>query len=73
MNNIINRVPNEELVAIAKKEEPRFLSLCLKSKESLSDAVSCGIKGGGDGHFWHVENQIMFSIIQQYYQKYCIP
>jgi len=70
MRDLSDRVPNEEVVALSKKEEPRFLSLLLKDKECLSDAIASGIKGGGEGHFWTVECQILYSIIEQYYHKY---
>ena len=69
-NQEFNRVPNEEVLSLAKKEEPRFLSLLLKDKECLSDAIASGIKSGNDGHFWILECQVMYLIIQQYYQKY---
>lgn len=71
MRDVIqNRIPNEEVIALSKKEEPRFLSILLKDKESLSDAIASGIKAGGEGHFYNKDCQIMFSIIQQYYKKY---
>lgn len=64
------RIKNEALKRQAVKEEPRFLSLILKDKELLMDAMSCGFKGGPDGHFWHNESRFLFEIISSYYKKH---
>jgi replicative DNA helicase len=64
------RVNNETLKATAKKEEPRFLSILLKDKDCLMDAVSFGIQSGDTGHFWIDKPRFLYSIIFEYYQKY---
>ncbi len=64
------RVNNDALKALAKKEEPRFLSILLKDKDSLMDAMSVGFKEGDKGHFWLPKTRFLFSIINQYYRKY---
>lgn len=64
------RVPNEELDRQAQKEEIRLLSILLRDKDSLMDAVSVPIKTGHDGHFWDSKNQLLWSIIKQYYDDY---
>jgi KaiC/GvpD/RAD55 family RecA-like ATPase len=64
------RVNNEALKALAKKEEPRFLSILLRDKDCLMDAISFGIKSGDEGHFWTQKPRFLFNIIFEYYQKY---
>jgi len=64
------RVNNESLKALAKKEEPRFLSILLKDKDCLMDAASFGIKSGDEGHFWIEKPRFLYAIIFEYYQKY---
>ena len=64
------RVNNESLKALAKKEEPRFLSILLKDQECLMDAISFGIKDGEEGHLWLPKPRFLFSIIHEYYKKY---
>lgn len=64
------RIKNESLKRQSLKEEPRFLKILLREKELLMDAMSCGFKGGPDGHFWHDEPRFLFGIIQSYYAKY---
>ena len=64
------RVPNEELSRQVQKEEIRLLSIVLKNKDALMDAMSLPLKDGANGHFWLAENQMLWSIIKQYYEKY---
>lgn len=64
------RVNNEALKALAKKEEPRFLSILLKDLDCLMNAVSSGIKPGDNGHFWLEKTRFLYSIIFEYYKKY---
>jgi len=64
------RVNNEALKKLAEKEEPRFLSILLRSKDSLMDAMSYGIKPGAKGHFWTPKPRFLFNIINAYYSKY---
>lgn len=64
------RVSNEALKKLAEKEEPRFLSIILRNKECLMDAVSFGIKPGAKGHFWIAKPRLLFNIINAYYNKY---
>jgi len=65
-----DRIKNEALKRQALKEEPRFLSMLLKEKELLMDAMSSGFKAGEDGHFWHEKPKFLFEIISTYYQKH---
>ena len=65
-----DRIKNEALKRQAMKEEPRFLSILLKNKELLMDAMSNGFKNGSDGHFWHNEPRFLFNIISSYYEKH---
>lgn len=65
-----DRIKNEQLKRQALKEEPRFLSILLKEKELLMDAMSSGFKGGSDGHFWHNEPRFLFEVISAYYKKH---
>ena len=64
------RVNNEQLKSLAKKEEPRFLSILLKDKDCLMDAIAFNIKTGDQGHFWIQKNRLMYMIIYEYYKKY---
>lgn len=65
-----SRISNEALKKLAEKEEPRFLSIILRNKECLMDAISFGIKPGAEGHFWISKPRSLFSIISAYYEKY---
>jgi len=65
-----SRISNDSLKKLAEKEEPRFLSILLRNKECLMDAMSFGIKPGAKGHFWFPKTRSLFSIIFAYYQKY---
>jgi len=64
------RVNNEDLKALAKKEEPRFLSILLRDKDSLMDAIAFNIQSGDEGHFWFAKPRFLFMIIKEYYTKY---
>lgn len=64
------RVPNESLKHLALKEEPRFLSLILKSKDKFIDTYDFGIKPGSDGHFWCKDANLLYSIAYEYFKKY---
>jgi len=66
-------IPNEDVVRLAEKEEPRFLSILLKDKDSLSDAISFGIKPtetGKPGHFLFSKNNFLFTLVYKNYEKY---
>ena len=65
-----SRISNEALKKLAEKEEPRFLSILLRNKECLMDAISFGIKPGAKGHFWIPKPRVLFNIINAYYFKY---
>jgi replicative DNA helicase len=67
---VTERIKNEALKRQALKEEPRFLSIILKDRELLMDAMSSGFKKGREGHFWHKEPNFLFSIIKSYYDKH---
>lgn len=65
-----DRINNEELKRIAEKEERRFLSLLLKDKDCLSDAVESGIKPGKQGHFWLPEHRYLYNYIYKYFKEH---
>lgn len=65
-----SRVPNEALKQLAAKEEPRFLSLIIKDKDLLVDAIDYGIKEGDDGHFWTKDARLVYWVVASYYRKY---
>lgn len=69
-NSYNTRLNNEVLQKLAKKEEPRFLSILLKNKDCLMDCMSFGLKPGSKGHFWDLEARFMYNLIHAYYQKY---
>jgi len=64
------RVNNDALKKMAQKEEPRFLSILLKNRECLMEAVAFGIKPGNEGHFWMPKPRFLYSIIYEYYAKH---
>ncbi|MFA7219868.1 MAG: DnaB-like helicase C-terminal domain-containing protein [Synergistaceae bacterium] len=64
------RLNNDDLKALARKEEPRFLSILLKDRDSLMDCMSSNIKPGEDGHFWMQKPRFLYSIIHEYYKQY---
>ena len=64
------RIPNESLKQLAVKEEPRFLSLLLRDKDLLVDAISYGVKEGDDGHFWTKDARLVYWVLASYYKKY---
>ena len=71
--NVEYPIPNEDLIRLAEKEEPRFLHILLKDKESLQDAVTFGIrrtKEGSPGHFLVPKNNMLFAMIQDNFEKY---
>lgn len=71
--NVEYPIPNEDLIRLAEKEEPRFLHILLKDKESLQDAISFGIKRtkeGVPGHFIVPKNNMLFAMIQDNFEKY---
>lgn len=66
-------LPNEDAMRLAEKEEPRFLNILLKDKDSLSNAISFGIKPtetGRPGHFLFSKNNFLFTLIYKNYEKY---
>jgi len=64
------RVANETLKKLAEKEEPRFLSILLRNKDCLMDAIAYNIMPGAKGHFWITKPRLLFNLINAYYQKY---
>jgi len=66
IENIDNRIPNEELKDLARKQEPSFLSILIKDKNMLMDAVSFGIK---EDHFWNKHCRFLYSIIFDNFTK----
>lgn len=67
------RINNEALRRSAHKDECRFLSIILKDKDALMDAMSLGFEPGPYGHFWNPEARFLFGIIHAYYKKYSKP
>lgn len=67
MSSDINRIPNDNLMLLARAEEPRFLAILLRDKNSLMDAVGSGIK---PSYFFVKDNAYLYSVILQNYQKY---
>ena len=64
------RMNNEVLNRIAIKEERRFLSILLKNKKCLANAIDSGIKYGKDGHFWSSSHRFLYEIMVKYFQEY---
>jgi len=66
-------IPNEDIVLMAEKEEPRFLNILLKDKDALQDALSYGIipsENSQVGHFLNEKNNILYAIIRTNFLKY---
>lgn len=66
-------IPNEDIVLMADKEEPRFLNILLKDKDSLQDAISFGIipsENNQVGHFLNEKNNLLYAIIKTNFLKY---
>ena len=61
------KITNDNLKHLAKKEDPRFLSILLKDKDLLMDAVAFGIKAD---HFWNEEDRYLYRVILGNYKKY---
>jgi replicative DNA helicase len=67
ISDIDERIPNDELKDMARKQEPAFLSILLKDKDSLMDTASFGIK---EEHFWDPTCRFFYSIILKNYRQY---
>jgi len=68
-----NTIPNEDVMRMAEKEEPRFLNLLLKNLDYLSDAISCGViasEKGKPGHFLISKNNFLYKLIFENFRKY---
>ena len=68
-----NTIPNEEVVRLAEKEEPRLLSILLRDKDCLTDAISFGIRptqNNKPGHFLVPINSFLFAIMYKNFMKY---
>ena len=63
----LKRTPNEEVDLLAKKEEPRFISIILKHKDKLQDAIAFGIT---NEHFRIKENAFLYSVAVKNCEKY---
>ena len=71
--NVEYPIPNEDIIRLAEKEEPRFLHILLKDKDSLRDAIAFGIKrtkSGSPGHFLIPKNNLLYAMIHDNYVKY---
>jgi len=68
-----NIIPNEDVMRLAEKEEPRFLNLLLKNLDYLADAVSNGIvasEQGKPGHFLISKNNFIYKLMFDNFHKY---
>lgn len=68
-----NILPNEELMNLAEKEEPRLLNILLKDKDCLAAAIAYGIKpteGGKPGHFLIPKNNFLYNMMYKNFLKY---
>lgn len=63
-------INNEELSLLAEQEEPRFLSILLRDKSKLENAIRCGFNAEKDGFFMHVKSRRLFYIMYSYYKQY---
>lgn len=70
IENFNTRINNSDLKQVALKEEQRLLSICLRHKDKIADALSFGIKSGNDGHFWNKEPRTLWTLIVTYFDKY---
>lgn len=71
--NVEYPIPNEDIIRLAEKEEPRFLHVLLKDRESLQNAITFGIKvtkPGTPGHFLIPKNNLLFSLVHDNFVKY---
>jgi len=67
MSEVEERISNDNLVDLARKQEQPFLSMLLKDKDCLMDAVSFGIK---PEHFWDYNCRFLFSIMSKNYKEH---
>jgi len=68
-----NILPNDNIIKMAEKEEPRLLNILLKDKDLLAAAISFGIKpteSDKPGHFLIPKNNILYHMIYKNYLKY---
>lgn len=66
----MDRINNENLIRLAQKEEPRFLSILLRDKDCLMETIAFGIKTGNNGHFWDISARRLYELIHSYFQKH---
>ena len=64
------RLGNEVLKKAAQKEEAKFLSIIIRDRDCLADAMNIKMKPGTHGHFWDMEARTLFGIIHGYYEKH---
>ena len=62
-----NRIPNDDLMHLAKREEPRLLSILLKDRDALSDCLSLNVS---TDHFWFDDNRFLFKVIKENHEKF---
>ena len=68
-----NVIPNDDIIRMAEKEEPRFLNILLRDKETLAASISFGVKpseNGKPGHFLHPRNNFLYSLMHKNFLKY---
>lgn len=66
-------IPNENIVLMAEKEEPRFLNILLKNRDCLQDSLSFGIipsENNQVGHFLGEKNNILYAIMRSNFLEY---
>lgn len=62
-----SRIPNDDLMHLAKREEPRLLSILLHDRDALTDCMSFDISAD---HFWFDDNRFLFKVIQENHNKF---
>jgi replicative DNA helicase len=66
-------IPNEDIVLMAEKEEPRFLNILLKNRDCLQDALSYGIipsENNQVGHFLGEKNNLLYAIMRNHFLEH---
>jgi len=66
-HEIEERMRNEVLVDLARRQEPQFLSILLKDKDKLMEASSFGIKSE---FFWDINCRFLYKVMHDNFSKY---
>jgi len=67
VSDIEERIHNDDLLDQVRKQEQPFLSILLKDKDCLMDAVSYGIK---PEHYWDVNCRFLYRVMTKNYQDF---